>query len=154
MLGESILELHFVCIGGASDRDVHSIGKMKHVIDGANRAKLDGPVAEPVENSARELVVAEQAAVMQSNVPRESIPGECVREPADRLRLFQQQYFVIHARKGGCRRHTAHTRADDNDVKSVVVCSILHTNASRFTRWQRDQHRELCILFRAPLPRV
>ncbi len=53
MIGESLLELRLVGVGRTSDRDVQSIGEVKHVIDGADRVKLDGAAAEPVEECAR-----------------------------------------------------------------------------------------------------
>jgi hypothetical protein len=56
---------------------------------------------------------------MQTDVPTETIASECVSQTADRLRLLKQQDFVIHTGKRSSRRHTAHSRTNDNDIEFI-----------------------------------
>jgi hypothetical protein len=56
---------------------------------------------------------------MKADIPAETIASERVSQPTNRLRLLKQQDFVTQAGERCGRRHTAHSRTDDNDIELV-----------------------------------
>ncbi len=92
---------------------------MQRVVDGTDRAELDSSTAEPVQDPARKLVMAECAAIVEADIPAETIASESVRQPANLLRLFKQQDFVIQPGKCSGRRHSAHAGPDNNHIELV-----------------------------------
>jgi len=63
--------------------------------------------------------VAECAAIVEADIPGETIASESVSQPANRLRLLKKQGFVIQPGKRSGRRHSAHTGPDNNDIELV-----------------------------------
>lgn len=69
-------EFHLVRVGGTTNSDLDIVREMKRVIDRSDRAKLDGPAAQPVKNATGKLIGSKRAAIMQANIPGETIPAE------------------------------------------------------------------------------
>jgi len=69
IVGKPVFELHLVGCSRAPYGNLESIREVQRVVDGADRAKLDCSAAEPVQDPARKLVVAECAAIVEADIP-------------------------------------------------------------------------------------
>jgi hypothetical protein len=90
---------------------------MQRVVNGADRLKLDGSAAQPVQDPASKLIVAERATIVEADIPTETISREGMCQAADCLGLLKKQDPVFEPGQCGCGRHTAHARSDNNGIE-------------------------------------
>jgi len=94
-VGKPLFQFHLVGLGRAADGNLESIREMQRVVNGADRAKLDGYAAQPVQDPAGRLIMAKRAAVVETDIPGEAVPRKGVSESSDCLCLLEKQDLVL-----------------------------------------------------------
>ena len=90
IIGKTVFKLHLVGFCRTPYGNLKIIWEAQYVIDGAERAKLDGSTAEPVQDLARTLIISKSPAIVETNIPSETLPGKAMSQSADVLRLFEK----------------------------------------------------------------